>query len=256
MRLLLPPSEAKHPGGRGRPLGTRIAGPLAQPRAEVASAVARLAEGDADAAAEALLLPAGVMAQALRADARVLTSPTVPALRRYSGVVYDGLDYPGMTPAQRKIAHRSVLIFSGLLGVVRGDEATPDYRVPAKAALPGLGVAATYWRPRLAPMLDAALRTQFVIDLRSSDYAAMWRPRGALAEQVVEVRVLSPLPRGGHGVISYVSKHAKGRLAAALIARVAAGGTVERADDVAAAWSTIGGAGCAARDAGLDLLTG
>ena len=28
------------------------------------------------------------------------------------------------------------LVFSGVFGVVRGDEAIPDYRVPAKAALP------------------------------------------------------------------------------------------------------------------------
>jgi uncharacterized protein len=57
------------------------------------------------------------------------------------------------------------------------------------------------------------------------------------------VRVLSPRPDGTLAIISYFSKHAKGRLARALIERVADGGTVAAADDVAEVWTaTEGGA--------------
>ena len=55
--------------------------------------------------------------------------------------------------------------------------AVPDYRVPAKATLPGIGVAATFWRPVLGVTVPALLAPGLVVDLRSSDYAAMWRPR-------------------------------------------------------------------------------
>lgn len=205
-------------------------------------ALARLLDGPRDSAARALLLPPAVVAAALSADAAVRDSGTVPALRRYAGTVYEGLDYAGMDPAHQRIAARALMTFSGLFGVVRGDEAVPDYRVPAKAVLPGVGVVATAWRPVLDDALPALLGRGIVIDLRSSDYAAMWRPRGELADRTVRVRVLSPLPSGGRGVVSYPSKFAKGRLAAALVRRIAAGERVRTADDVAATWLADGGA--------------
>lgn len=246
MRVLLPPSEGKTPGGRGRPLGTRAesgSGPVAAARAAVLAALATLLRAGDAAAAAALQLPPGVAAAALAADRAVLTAPTTPALRRYAGVVYDGLDFANLPAPARRVAARNTLIFSGLWGVLRGDEAVPDYRVPAKAVLPGLGTVGTYWRDALDQELPGRLGSGLVVDLRSSDYAAMWRPRGALAARVVSVRVLSPLPRGGHGVVSYPSKLAKGRLAAALFARLADGRPADSGADVLAAWRAIGGRG-------------
>ena len=84
----------------------------------------------------------------------------------------------------------------------------------------------------------------------------MWRPARELAERIVAVRVLSPLPRGGHGVISYNSKLAKGRLAAR--AAAACGrrrASRARADDVAAAWIACGGRDAVTTPTGFDLYT-
>lgn len=238
MHLLLPPSEAKSSGGRGRPLARRLPADdvLGPARQRATAALLRLVAGDPHIAAEALRLPDGVAADALAADAAVLDSPTMPALRRYAGVLYDGLAFGAMSAHEQRLAGRSTLIFSGLFGVVRGAEPVPAYRVPAKAVLPGIGVASTFWRPVLTEVLAAELRRGVIVDLRSSDYAAMWRPDHATAKRVVAVRVLSPVPRGGHAVISYNSKFGKGRLAAALIRRAAAGGRVAGSDDVIAAW--------------------
>ncbi len=257
MHVLLPPSEAKTPGGRGRPLRDRIAdGALGEARVRTTTALAQLVAGDRAAAADALLLPAGVVDAALADNAHVLDAPTTPALRRYAGVVYDGLGFGALSPAQQRVANRSVHVFSGLFGVVRGDEPVPPYRVPGKAVLPGLGVAATFWRPVLTDVLAERLRRGLIVDLRSGDYAAMWRPHRSAAERVVVVRVLSPAPRGGHAVISFTSKLAKGRLTAALVRRVADGARIDTADDVAAAWAACDGAGHRWHgDGRLDLFT-
>lgn len=250
MYVLLPPSEAKRPGGRGRPLSARRPHPqLGEAREQVLTALEKLLTGPAEDAARALLLPPATVDGALRANAAARSARTVPALQRYAGVVYDGLASLDLDTSEQRHIGRSTLIFSGLFGVVRGDEPVPDYRVPAKAVLPGLGVAGTFWRAVLDTVVpdllarDArgAART-LVIDLRSSDYAAMWRPRCPLAERTVTVRVLSPLPGGGEGVVSYPSKFAKGRLAAALARRERAGSPVRSVDDVAAAWLAVGGA--------------
>jgi cytoplasmic iron level regulating protein YaaA (DUF328/UPF0246 family) len=239
VRLLLPPSEAKSAGGRGRGLERRAtAHPLDEPRRQLRAALAELLGGDARLAAQALLLPDGVAAAALAANAAIESSPTTPALRRYAGVVYDGLDLAARSPAALRLAGRSVLIFSGLFGVVRGDEPVPNYRVPAKAALPGVGVLSTYWRPALTEALPAQLGRGLIVDLRSSDYAAMWRPAPERAGRVLTVRVLSPRPGGGLGVLSYPSKYAKGQLAAALLERAASGLPVDDVEHVAAAWAS------------------
>jgi cytoplasmic iron level regulating protein YaaA (DUF328/UPF0246 family) len=258
VHLLLPPSEGKSVGGRGRPLRTRTidGSELGIARRAALAALQQLVSGDPRTAAAALLLPDGVAADALAANATVLDAPTTRALHRYAGVVYDGLGFAQLSPVEQRLAGRSTQIFSGLFGLVRGDEPVPTYRVPAKAVLPGLGVASTFWRRVLTEVLDRTLRRGLIVDLRSSDYAAMWRPSRDVVGRVVAVRVLSPAPRGGHAIISYNSKFAKGRLAAALIRRQVAGSPVESADDVAAAWRDCGGVDCIAMPTGgLDLYT-
>lgn len=243
MRILLPPSEGKRPGGRGRPVGVRgLQGPLSEPRAVVLDALRTLLSGDPAKATEALLLPPGVAADALAANAAVERSATTPALRRYAGVVYDGLGFDALPPDVQRRAGRSLWVFSGLWGAVRGDEPVPDYRVPAKAVLPGVGVVGTYWRPLLEQALPSMFGRGLIVDLRSGDYAAMWRARRDRTDPVVSVRVLSPLPRGGMGIVSYPSKYAKGQLAAALLTRAAQGEPVSSARDVGQAWLDCGGA--------------
>jgi cytoplasmic iron level regulating protein YaaA (DUF328/UPF0246 family) len=231
--------------------------PLTEARRRAMKALQDLVNGDAEKAARALLLPPAVAADALAINAASGDSPTTPALRRYAGVVYDGLGFAELSPAEQRLAGRSVLIFSGLFGVVRGDEPVPAYRVPAKATLPGIGIASTFWRPVLTDVLADRLRRGLIIDLRSSDYAVMWRPDAQTQTRVVTVRVLSPAPRGGYAVISFNSKLAKGRLAAQLIRRHAAGEAVRGVDDVIAAWHECDGAARAelGERGRLDLFT-
>jgi hypothetical protein len=237
VHILLPPSEGKTPGGRGKPLSIDAEdGPLAAARADVLAAVEKLVAGDADAAAQALLLPPGVAAEAIATNATVRASRTLPALRRYAGVVYDGLGYTSLSPAAAKLAGRSVLVFSGLLGVIRGNEPVPHYRVPEKAELPGIGIVGTFWKAVLADVLAAQLARGLVVDLRSSDYSAMWRPSKEQAARVLTVRILSRTPSGTYAVISYNSKFAKGRLAAALLEGEAGGSVITSIEDVATHW--------------------
>ena len=249
MHILLPPSEAKRRGGRGKPLAARQPSELlARPRADVSKALAELlAAADRATIATALALPESAVDMAIDDNGRIATGPTVPALDRYAGIVYDGLGAAKLSPAARRLANKVVLVFSGLFGVVRGGEPIPSYRVPAKAVLPGLGVVGTYWRRQLAPAMADLVGSGVVIDLRSADYSAMWQPRAAASDepsepgiQTIGVRLLSPKPDGSYGVISYPSKYHKGRLAAALLERVASGGSAESVDDVLQAWNDLG----------------
>jgi cytoplasmic iron level regulating protein YaaA (DUF328/UPF0246 family) len=248
MHILLPPSEAKTSAGDGAPIAFGR-DRLGMARRRAAVALARFAR--TAGAAEALSLPSRSAVAELAADRAVRTAATRPALLRYAGTVYEGLEATTLTAAARLRADESIIIFSGLWGIVRADEAVPNYRLPASAALPELGVMASYWRPVLDRVLPGLLGEGLVIDLRSSDYAAMWRPGPALRDRVVVVRVLSRRPGQAPAIISYPSKLGKGRLARALLSRP---GPVERVEEIIDAWRSGGGTAGALTDRGLDLL--
>jgi uncharacterized protein len=220
--LLIPPSEAKVPGGDGPSLVSGAADDtgsdaLAVARRRVLVAVASFCRRSPGKARVALKLPPGSAAGDLAANIAALTAPTMPALDRFSGVLFAALDMPSLTARQRERAVRSVLVFSGAFGALAGGEPVPVHRVPASATVPRLGGLTTYWKKALAPVMaplveDAGL----VIDLRSSDYAAMWRPTPAQARQVLTVRVLEE--RGGSlRAVSWSAKHGKGLLVRELL---------------------------------------
>ena len=58
--------------------------------------------------------------------------------------------------------------------------------------------------------MPALLGRGLVVDLRSSDYAAMWRPRGDDARPNGRRPGAVALPPVARGVVSYPSKFAKG----------------------------------------------
>ena len=220
MIVLLPPSEAKAAGGSGPPVGARPAlstPSLAAPRAALLSALRRAARTDRAALVTGLTLPAGLADAALAADIAATRAPTLPALDRYTGVLYAALQPARLPRAARARAERDLVVLSGLWGVVRGGDLVPDYRVPAAGSVPGLGRVAAHWREPLRAVLPALLADEPVVDLRSTDYRALWRPDRALAGQVVEVRVLADRGRGDPAPVSHHAKSVKGLLARALV---------------------------------------
>ncbi len=240
MRILLPPSEGKSSGGDGPPLSELGfgPGPVGRHRMRLCTAVERTATRTRRTAVTAFALPEAVADAAIAANAVVTTSPTRPALDRYAGVVFDGLRVATMTTAQRAAADEHIVVFSGLFGAVGGSDPVPEYRVPAASVLPRIGLVGASWRPVLTATLPARLGAGLTVDLRSIDYAAMWRAPKTLG--TVSVRILTEMPDGRLMVVSYVSKLAKGRLARALIERAAAGEPAVRPADVVRTWIESG----------------
>ncbi len=226
VHILLPPSEGKRPGGTGDAL--RVLGlgaePLGAARRRVLDAVRRLCTERPDEARRLLRFPPAVAADALAANRAMEDAPTLPALDRFTGTLYDALDVGSLRPAARARAEESVLVFDGAFGVLRGAEPVPDHRVPAGGALPDHGTIAGLWRPILDEVLPPLLAGSLVVDLRSSDYSAMWRSSGGGSSSggrsssggaVVPVRILVE-QRGRYAALSVPSKVGKGLLTRAL----------------------------------------
>ena len=87
-------------------------------------------------------------------NAELRTSPTAPALHRYTGVLYDALDAGSLRGRGRRAGAR-LAIGSALFGLLRATDPVPAYRLSAGSALPGRPTLAARWRPLLDPVLAA-----------------------------------------------------------------------------------------------------
>ncbi|GAA4809237.1 peroxide stress protein YaaA [Actinomycetospora chlora] len=202
MLVVLPPSETKAPGGRGRPLDLdALSFPSLNPtRKALVDEVVALAS-DVPASREALGISERQDGEIAR-NAALWTSPTAPALRRYTGVLYDALDPVSLSTAAR----RRLVVCSALFGLVGGTDPIPAYRLSGGTMLPGREGLRVTWRPEISPLLEGV--DDLVVDLRSGPYAALGPARGA-----VTLDVHSEAADGSRTVVSHANKSHKGRAA-------------------------------------------
>jgi cytoplasmic iron level regulating protein YaaA (DUF328/UPF0246 family) len=144
-------------------------------------------------------------AHAQLVNASLIGSPVLAASDRYSGVVYQGLDFASLAPAQQSVAQDSIVIVSGLLGLAGFADLLPDYRAPMDASLEGLGKLAAYWKPIITPLLQKAAKREPVIDLLTQVHRSAVEPAG---DNWFTVDLVHADVTGGHA-----AKFAKGRLA-------------------------------------------
>ena len=107
-------------------------------------------------------------------------------------------------------------MISALWGAVRPGDRIPPYRLNMCGRLPGLDHLTDVWRGPLAEALPAAVRRGVVVDCRSAEYASVWRPKGALAERTVLVKVVRERD-GTRGAVSHNAKHTRGLVARRIV---------------------------------------
>jgi hypothetical protein len=201
--VLLPPSEGKAPGGsRTWSYDDGAFGALAERRALVAEAlVADLSERRRLFGTDGPLADRAVDAvRSLAASA----APALPAWRRFTGVVWEHLDPATLTPAAR----RRIVVPSAQLGLTRGDDPVPDFRLKFTVAPTGLGRLDRWWRPDLTAALA---RTRGpIVDFLPNEHAAALDLRSLGRRRVVRVSFVAA---GGSSAVGHAAKAVKGVLA-------------------------------------------
>lgn len=209
MLILLPPSETKRPGGLGAPVDlAALALPqLAPLREQVVDALVALSDDPAHA--RRVLKLSERQAQQVEVNAALRTSSTLPAIDRYTGVLYDALDAGSLDARARAWAGRHVLIHSAPFGLVGACDPIPDYRLAAGTTLPGLPPLRRVWAEAVTTALQAAASAP-VLDLRSEAYAAL----GPVPEGIgsVYIRVVTEADDGAVRALNHFNKQAKGAL--------------------------------------------
>ena len=233
MIVLLPPSETKAAGGTGDRLTTAGLGfpHLGYPGLAVARSRALAALDRLVAAGQDVSTPA--QARAAADNAAVRTAPTMPAIERYTGVLYDALDAASLDAGARAWVDRHVVIQSALLGFVRAGDGIPAYKVSATTRLPG---------ERMRDLWSAAgdAIDGFALDLRSKAYAALAPVAGALPVEIVS-------PEGA--ALNHWNKAGKGALVRALAVAAVEADTA----DALLAWASSADVPLERTEAGLRL---
>lgn len=141
-------------------------------------------------------------------NAALRTSPTMPAIDRYTGVLFDGLGASTLDADARAWLGAHVMVHTAPFGPVGALDGIPSYRLAAGASLPDLPPLKRLW----APAVTAALATiaPLVIDLRSEAYRAL----GPVPDSVAStyVRVVTEGPDGRTRALNHFNKKGKGEL--------------------------------------------
>ena len=206
MLIVLPPSETKSFGGDHPPLDWDLLSfPELNPvREQIAADLVALDDPFT------VLGISDKLAAEVEANQELLTSPTTPAILRYTGVLYDALS-AGTLPNETL---QRLAIGSALFGVVRAGDLIPHYRLSGGTKLPTRSSNTTptlksRWGGLITEVLSSA--DDLVVDLRSGTYQQLGRLKTAIT-----VRVESVQPNGSRKVVSHFNKHYKGELARVL----------------------------------------
>ena len=206
MLVLLPPSETKRDGGvlgRSLDLSDLHHPELTSQRRAAVAALKKLSRNLAAATGALGLGPT----QRFEIDRnRALeSSPVMPAIDRYTGVLYDGISAETLTEAQRAWVVDHVLINSALFGLLGAGDEIPAYRLSHDSRLPDLPLK-KHWRAANAGVL--ALAPGLILDLRSESYTAL----GPLPthENAQYLRVVTQTASGQKKALTHFNKKGKG----------------------------------------------
>jgi uncharacterized protein len=236
--ILLPPSEGKASGGEGAPLDFESFSfeSLNATRALMAKALIQMSSKPR--VAQKMLGVKGVALDKARADnAAVLDSPTLPAIERYTGVMYDSIDHRSLDDAAKQSFGQNTIIMSGLFGLVRPFDLIPTYKLKMGARLRLKKACATIWKPLISKTLAANASYGVIWDLLPNEHSVAWDPSLVECKVRFTVKFLEAGRDGRLKTVSHWSKALKGALVRHIVANPEAAGSHESALELLSGFS-------------------
>ena len=195
--ILLPPSEGKRSGGDGPKwsAGSCSFTALDRTRRQVMAGLVD-AMGQPEAARSKLLgVKGAALAAATAENLDLRRAPTMPAIDRFTGVLYDALDAPSLPKRARTRLGRDVVIFNGVFGALMPGDPIPDHKLKMQAILPGIGNISTLWRAPLTDALLPMVSGRVLWNLLPKEHDNAWVCPTASTTRTMSVRFLDEQPR-------------------------------------------------------------
>jgi len=132
-------------------------------------------------------------------EKKVETTRPIAAMGVYTGVLYQALDWPSLSPAAKKRAESALAIISAKYGLVRPSTKIESYKEKINNKAMAETVAAVL----------AGIKTPLIVDCRSSTYKTVWK---APIDITVEIKV-STVVDGVRTIVTHMSKKTRGEIA-------------------------------------------
>jgi len=178
-------------------------------RADLMSAVESWCRDSPEAAAKALKLgPKSIdeLANNVFRDADLM-----PAIDRYTGVLYSATGVAEWTSDQRDWAATHVFIHSALFGIISSSDQIPVYRLSYDTKVDGRGLK-EFWGAQVDDALPEMATGDWILDCRSAGYRELAPIPAEIPSAYLEV-----VSANGGKALNHFNKIHKGELVAALV---------------------------------------
>jgi cytoplasmic iron level regulating protein YaaA (DUF328/UPF0246 family) len=172
--------------------------------------------------------------KAMADNASVAGSPTMAAIERYTGVMYDAIDYRSLDSQSRDAFDKSVVIMSGLFGMVRPSDMIPNYKLTMSAPLLHRKPCSAVWKPLITKTL--AVESGVIWDLLPIEHSAAWDPEKVPCQTRFRFKFLQVGKDGQTNTVSHLSKALKGSLVRHLVCNATAANSPESALELIASF--------------------
>lgn len=142
---------------------------------------------------------------------RFADAPIMPAIDRYTGVLYSATGAGDWTPGQRDWAADHVFIHSALFGIISSADEIPAYRLSYDTRLSGLSLK-DFWLGSLGRAITDMAAGDWILDARSAGYRDL-----APIPSDVPSYYLDVVSANGGKALNHFNKIHKGELVAALV---------------------------------------
>lgn len=211
MRILLPPSETKLKGGAPHSGRFTLSFPVQDAaRLDLLVPLQALCRDNPTEAARVLKL--GPKSLEELANNQFNDAPVMPAIERYTGVLYSATGVAGWSIEQRDWAATHVFVHSALWGIISSLDEIPAYRLSYDTKLSGHPLK-DFWLSSLSSAITEMSQGDWVLDARSEGYRKL-----APIPSEVPSRYLHVVSRNGGAALNHFNKVHKGELVAALVA--------------------------------------
>ena len=219
--ILLPPSEGKASGGMGPPISLdSMSFPSLNTTRSLLIRALHEINSSQNTAQKLLGVKDKALLNAMSANSKIESSSTMPAIRRYTGVMYDAIEYESLNKKQMKDFNDNVLIMSGLFGIVRPLDMIPGYKLKMGARLHNSKACSSIWKPLITEKLAKLCKDTVIWDLLPIEHSAAWEPSAVHYASRFTVKFLQRTFDGKLRTISHWSKALKGAVVQYLVSNI------------------------------------
>lgn len=105
----------------------------------------------------------------------------IKAVKRYTGVAYDALNYENLDIKSQNFIDKNTLIFSNLYGVLLAGDIIPNYKLKQGESIGSLKPE-IYYNTTLKSFLDEFLDGSEILDLRAGFYSKFYKTNNPVIE--------------------------------------------------------------------------